>query len=430
MTNFERWQLYMKDCTAPQSFIDMAYYFMIAVSLQRRVWMGGESPERNAVFPNIYVFLVGQPGLGKGISIVPAVKLLQSIKKGKIVIPESAKKDPASEEMMAIIDQLQAKQQTSKSEYDNMLFPVGADTTTFESLIQDHAQAVRMLRIPPSGRLYYHSSMYFTLEELGTLFRKNHENLMNYLLKSYDCNDFRYKTKSAGEDIVRNPSLNILAGTTYDFIKEATTDRMIGQGLTSRALFIAEEENRFYRFDMAEFSEAQREAVDGLREHLRGLSTAFGYCPLTPEAKAYFCQYFEQEFPSILLSLDPKLTTYYARKNIHARKLCMLLHFSENLKPGPITLEIAQRAMALLTALEPKIALAFSDRFANVKAVLANKILKLLQRPAMREVGMSYAMILALFFQEANEKDIMEALKYLATVKKIKTNLKNHYVAT
>lgn len=87
MTNFEAWHYYMKDVVSPTSFITMSFYSMIASALQRRVYLG--SDER-PLFPNMYIILIADPGVGKGVALDPVVTALRTHKLRKLKIDPKA----------------------------------------------------------------------------------------------------------------------------------------------------------------------------------------------------------------------------------------------------------------------------------------------------------------------------------------------------
>jgi Protein of unknown function (DUF3987) len=423
----------MRDITSPQAFIDVGFYYMISVALQRRVWLGDAIPNERATFPNMYVLLVAPPGVGKGLVIKPISRALQSVRK----VPE-ALKEVKDQVEGAVVDYgviaatlLELKQTTTKNEFDAMVFPVGADSTTYQALVQDHAGSIRSLIITDAHgkkRPYMHSSMYFSVEELGNLFRENQTELMNYLLAAYDCGNYRYKTKHQGEDILRNPSLCLLGGTTYDFIREATINRIIDQGLTSRALFIAADKPRAYRFDLGSIDDEQARSYAIIVEHLTKLSKIHGALSFSADALAYLTEYFVVQFPKLIPTVDPRLLHYYARKNQHVRKIAMAMHFSEQTTDMVISLDTAQKALALLDSLEPMMILAFSKRSSNPLQEATDAVLKYLfeaNRP------MSYGLIwLAISDSIKEEKDLKGILKFLVTTKKITTTNDLYMIVT
>ena len=62
MSNLEKWRLYLRDFESPDLYIDWGFYFLISTCLQRRVWT---SQGINAIYPNLFMLLVGPPACGK-----------------------------------------------------------------------------------------------------------------------------------------------------------------------------------------------------------------------------------------------------------------------------------------------------------------------------------------------------------------------------
>src|SRR5437667_9649237 len=74
MTNYERWKSYMSGFSSPDNYIDWGWYYLIAASLQRRVWCG---PLHSPLYSNNYTILVGEPGIGKGLVIKQVSEFLR-----------------------------------------------------------------------------------------------------------------------------------------------------------------------------------------------------------------------------------------------------------------------------------------------------------------------------------------------------------------
>ena len=77
MTNWDRWQLRLREVTSPQSFIDFGFVYLVSSYLQRRVWTNADHQK---LFPNVYIILVGDPGIGKGLVIKPVTEFLKGHK--------------------------------------------------------------------------------------------------------------------------------------------------------------------------------------------------------------------------------------------------------------------------------------------------------------------------------------------------------------
>jgi len=65
---------YMKDTEPPVTYFLWTAIGTLAGALQRRVYM---SWGHNKIFPNMFIFLMGRSGLGKGIAMGPALEMFK-----------------------------------------------------------------------------------------------------------------------------------------------------------------------------------------------------------------------------------------------------------------------------------------------------------------------------------------------------------------
>ena len=246
-TNLERWRFYMKDITSPDIFIDMGFYYMISAALQRRVYLG--SDER-PLFPNLYIILVADPGIGKGLVIIPVAQFLKHHKMKRLKLPGVKMPTPdesLNEDMMnALMEEYaqvnnltlpgigmdgRSKDGQGSSAQDSitkkkltdepLVIPMSADAITYEGLVRNNARAIRSVVPPANGvasglaknGVYTHSSICFCLEEISSLFRQHTHDVVNYLIRTYDCGDYRYETKTQGIEQVKNTCVNLFGGT-------------------------------------------------------------------------------------------------------------------------------------------------------------------------------------------------------------------------
>jgi len=395
MTNFESWHYYMKDVVSPESFITMSYYSMISAALQRRVYLG--SDER-PLFPNLYIILVADPGIGKGEALKPISKALSyhKLEKFKVKVDKASVESMNTQEQADAMAALLAEMEVSNGKEVNgsfkklnsleepLLFPIAPDASSYEALVRTHAQSIRSIfpteqknsRLLKSG-LYTHSSLTAVLEEMSSLCRRHQEDLMNYLIKTFDCGDHTYNTIGRGKDRVVNSCLNLLAGTTPAFMRESFDTKLLGDGFASRVVFVYEEKNRFYRFDSSSLTDDQIAAKDRVIKQLGDLGRLFGRASYSPEAYEFMKDYIEVRLGENRerLNPDPKLLHYYSRKNIHVQKLILAMHFSENLT-YEIQVSTCKAAVDLLERLEEKMHLALNVVARNPMLLVANKVLK------------------------------------------------------
>lgn len=413
MTNLERWRCYMSDCTSPDSYIDMGFYSMIASSLQRRVWVGSE---QRPLFPNMFIILVGKPGIGKGRVLSPLNKILRYHKAA------TANSNISARDISDVL--LAAEGKIGADEDEALLFPMAPQQTTFESLVRELGTLLRIFKISVrqlDGTVkvmhYTHKSMSFVLEELSSIIPKgkNAENVINFFLTAFDCEDYDYSTKHQGKDKLRKICLNLIAGTTPDFMQDAFDSKLIGQGFAARTLFVYEYANRSNRFaDTTSYTPEQMEAKKGILAHIHGLSKLYGQVTYTPEAFEMLRHYFEEVLPVKRVNYSPKLEGYYARKNIHAQKMAIAVHFADSysmvIGPRPV-----QQAFNILEGVERKMHLALNFG-KNPLASISSAILTYIKTSGPQ----SFQQLWTEFNADLREQELKECINFLCGTNRVK----------
>lgn len=339
MTNYESWQEFTSGITSPQSFINFGFYHLIAACLQRRVWL---SAEHSRLFPNHYSILVAPPGVGKGLVIKPVYDLLQY---HKLKPPDQQKllQENNPEEIKKAIEILkedwkqaeedEADRKKNKQDFEKpLLFPMAADATTYEALVRRLAKSRRRISYSDENgktQNYLHSSLTFTLEEISSLFRRHTEDVVNCLIKCYDCGDYEYDTKTAGRDRVKSCCLNFIGGTTPGFMQDTFDDKLLNEGFASRCFFIYETKNRGSSFFIPELTESQRECRAKILVHMERLSHLYGKVTISDDTRRWLEDWW-RDHPKNRPNNHPRLDPYYGRKNIHVAKLAMAIHFGES----------------------------------------------------------------------------------------------------
>lgn len=367
MTNLEKWRFYLKDFCSPDSFIDWGFYSMIASALQRRVWIGSL---RAPLFPNFYTVLCAPPAVGKGLVIGEVNKVLRFHKRTK----------SNSEEPTAINNKEQSPEQVIQ---EKLLIPVGAEATSYQALVRELSKYVQIYwywsEEHKKRLMYPHSSITFCLEELSSLFRKHLEDLVDFTLTTYDCKDYRYDCIGRGTDAIKNPCVNILAGTTPSFVKRIFGDQLITEGFASRTVFVSEEENRFPRFNVMEFNEEQIQAHVDILAHVKKLTTLYGQIKVSDEIKEYTENWWATDHQHSKPNNSPKLIPYYGRKNITLQKLATVLHFSDNLNLE-LQLHDIKKAILVLADVEKRMHFAVNVSEKNPVAKVTDDIEKFICR--------------------------------------------------
>jgi hypothetical protein len=422
MNNLDKWRNYMRDVNSPDNFIDMGFYYMITATLQRKVWV---NPEHTALFPNLYVVLVGPAAVGKGRVIKPVTKFLKYWNKADLkaedIREKFKQKESVDEELLETMAELE-QQQGRNTSPPKKLVPIAADATTYEALLKSSVENVSEETIPeidgqphpfaPSGK-YLHKSLAFCLEEMSSLVKHNAQDVMNYMLAAFDCGDYKYETKHNGRNKLRKTCLNFLAGTTPTFMQKSLSKDILDDGFASRTLFVYEFAARKNQFGIFHLDEEQQADRADILCHLHGISKLFGRVEYTEEAFEYLRWYFEEELPRKRVNNSIRLDSYYGRKDIHAQKLAMAVHFADS-ESMVIELESVKKAIQLLDRLENNMhyALSFGE---NPIAPVAKNLLRYLKQNGPAE----WSNIWTEFTDQLREDELREAIRYAESTKMV-----------
>jgi len=427
MTNFDKWMSYTDGLPSPDNYRRWGFLYLIAAALQRRVWC---PPEHDKLFANMFVTLVGKPGLGKG-GVIRAVSNLLTQHKLEDVNSHLTNKEGLTEEektVAAAIAEQDYKNAQSEAEMGRstkqavekaLLIPVAADAVTYEALVQSMAHSYRRINFiawdeklqKNKMNIYGHSSLCFCLEEIASLFRKHTDNLVNFLIQAYDCGEnYEYQTKTSGRDRIRRVCLNFFGGTTPDFMQNTFDEKLLSQGYSSRTFYIFAIRNRKAVFFRPELTAEQRAYRDELSAHVKKLTELYGQVQLDNET----CQFLEEwirqdaENPLKRASKSVKLEAYYARKNIHIMKVAMALHFGETTDMH-IPKSTFEAAIALLHEEEKTMHLALMMGNNNPLARTSQKVLSYIRDNGKK----NFNELLVEFWGEVRKPELEEVLNFL-----------------
>jgi len=164
--------------------------------------------------------------------------------------------------------------------------------------------------------------------------------------------------------------LNLLAGTTEDFLLDAKATKILGEGMRSRALWLHSVKPEKGDLLIAKPRKDQLACRYEIRDHLMKLIELYGQARISKEAYEWL-EHWWRHAPSI------SFQDYEARRNIHVTKLAMVCHFSDNLSPE-IGLDSAKAATAILEEAELSMTKAFSRSGKNPLSAESQKLLDLL----------------------------------------------------
>lgn len=247
----------------PYLFRKWSAIALVGGALERRVWtnVGARGGEARQSYPNMYIFLVGAPGVGKYV-----VNVIRDFWRNTI--------EPG----------------TNKA-----AFRVADSNMTKASMIDSLSDAAKSY-LPPSGPPYEYNSLLVAAEEFGVFLPQYDMNFIAVLNEIYNAPPVYSEKRRYGpsRDVsIGNPLLNILGGLQPVWMNSTFPPEAFGMGLFSRVIMVYSDSNglsdpfaeglhrpierRLLMNDLGKLSQLygemkwDREAANRLREwHLNG----------------------------------------------------------------------------------------------------------------------------------------------------------------
>jgi hypothetical protein len=208
----------------------------------------------------------------------------------------------------------------------------GPNSLTWQSLTKNLAESTEGIELP-DGEIYPMSALTIVGSELGALLNFEDREMIDVFTDLWDGKQglWHRQTKTSGEDKVQNPFVNILGCTTPAWIRRNFEKYLLGQGFTSRCIFVYGHEKRLleaYPGDRlasqgSEFADTKL----GLIQDLEQIAMLFGNYELSAQAKAWGRDWYTAHYQRYK-SIDPTdegVASFLARKQTHIHKLGMIL---------------------------------------------------------------------------------------------------------
>lgn len=272
----------------PKTYFQWAALSLLASCVENRVWMERIAYKR--IFPNLYVFLIGRSGAGKGQAIGLAQKVIQTMDYDGRGVP------PVYRGSL-----------TRAAFHDEMATAEGAES----------------------------SPLYFMCPELGDSIGsgQNAKDLIKFMTDIWE-GDIPYhqeRTRTSGKRVLKDPCLNCLAGTTPDWCNEVIELKDLKGGFWARVFCVLGERDyskRIYEPDTSGWLEAAQWLSWRLSLLLgKGCENDLelrGQMHLSPEAKA-----MDKEWYMTRPEVGDLIEAHWARQQDMIWKVAMLLKLGD-----------------------------------------------------------------------------------------------------
>lgn len=262
---------------SPPIFRRWAAISTIAAALEQRVYLQAKS----ILFPNIYCFLVGHPGVGKTMTIRAAKRYYAETPEPHIA--------PTSMTAASMIDALLRSKRSYVLHTDAGLQPLE------------------------------YNSMYIGADELGTFMHKHENEVIAILSAFYDPDAYGHERRGGEIKIkIKSPQLNIICGSTPANLMNFLPESAWEQGFTSRVVMVFSDE----RTIGDDFSVKDSNLNPDLIHDLKSISGLMGKFEVTAEYRNAVANWRTLGEPPV--PDHPKLLHYATRRRVHLYKLSMV----------------------------------------------------------------------------------------------------------
>lgn len=306
----KHWLEYSSAWESPERMRLWAGVSAISAAMQRKCWTFVKGQR---LYPNMYVLLVGPPGVGKGNAMR--------------VLPE----------WMREIDTIQ-------------LAPDGLTRRSFFSALE--AAKVMPEILLEGGRaetelLGVHHSLTAFIEELGVFLHAGDNDFIYVLCHVYDTPiQFHYKTEHAGENFIESVWFSMLSAVTEKGLKDIFTDQALEMGISARTMIIFSDEK--IKVDIFGVPPHREELEKDLKYDLRRIHRVQGEYQFAEDAAAELVDWADKGFPPV--PRDPRFEHYNTRRFVQFVKLCMICAAAKRQDPVILKEDVFQAKTFLLDA--------------------------------------------------------------------------------
>lgn len=320
----------------PPKYIFWTGVVTIAACLRRKVWIDQINFQWT---PNFYVLLVGPPGVKKNTSMNVGFRLLKRV--------------PG--------------------------INFGPQIVTWQRLIEKMANSREQFKI--EGREDFEAScLSIKIGEFGMFFDPLNRELVDNMTELWDSaiDTIKKETRTMGDNEIVNPWLNIIAGTTPDWIEDNFTTKLIGSGFASRPVYVYVERPPE---DVAYVSRRPNKNIAleaSLIERLKHYAELSGEFQLTEEAYEWGDAWYKR-FRAKQRTLTPQEMKFVERQQAHLHKLAMVLCVAREGFPT-ITKDDLELADHYMQELEPDVKLIFGKVGRTRLSTVACDIVEILRK--------------------------------------------------
>jgi len=278
---------YTSDYEPPRAFNFWTAITILGMATCRQVWYPFGSTR---IWPNLYVVFVGPSGCGK----------TQAMRKGKPLI-------------------------------DCLDIPMSPDKSTGAKLLHRMSQAVQSPAMTKDNVMKTPYLIY--AEEFPSFLgdKAYTTGLLADLTALWDCPEPAWTKSTMKDDNVQipHPYVCLLAGTTAQGLYDTLPHNTLGQGFTSRIIFVYSEYND-KRVPLPPYTSQHKEQFAHLQEDLRQIQSSIGPIKMTVLATELWTDYYMKRGHPTDRFEDDRSQGFASREPIYVLKLAQIMSLSES----------------------------------------------------------------------------------------------------
>lgn len=259
---------------SPTLFRKWAGIFTVAAAMEMKCYLRTSSE----LYPNLYVFIVGHPGVGKNRIIRVAKKYMAELSE----------------------------------------FHFAPTSLTGAALVDTLAASKRFIARLPDPPIEYNNTV-ITAEELTAFMHKYDDEMVGLLSAFYDPDP--YAQSRRGHEIrikIDHPQVNLISGTTPSNLIQLMPESAWDQGFTSRVILVHSDE----RIVGDDFAHQARDLDEGLIHDIKMIGALSGEFKVTSDYRDAVNNWRALGEPPTVN--HPKLLHYKTRRRVHLYKLSMV----------------------------------------------------------------------------------------------------------
>lgn len=291
---------YADDSFCPAQFHIWTALSMIAGALERKCWLPWN--DTYSFYPNLYVLLVSPPGQGKSTASGKGFDILKEVSRRTSTIN---------------------------------VMPTQVTEAKFIELM-GHGRA---FTDTSSGKelMVFQNAAYYYASEASNSLRNIFGDFIACLTDFYDCPaHWERATKKDGRKIaLKNVCMNILAGSTFDYLSKLVNDENVHGGFASRMLYVVQHEpvirtQEWQSGETVEIRKLRDTYREALIHDLTKISEMTGPMTATPEFGKAWEAWYPKYQQHIYAHKSEKLRSILARANTNVLKVSILLSAAES----------------------------------------------------------------------------------------------------